>query len=146
MTPDEYIQQRLDDQINWYSTKSQTNQIWFKRLRILEILCAATIPFLAGFISESTDYLRIVIGILGLTIAVIAGVLSIFKFQENWIEYRSTSEMLKHEKYMFMTKASPYNVQDSFPLLVNRVESLISKENTNWAQYVKSTTKEKQNG
>jgi hypothetical protein len=33
MTEEEYIEERLNDQIIWYSKKSQTNQKWFKRLR-----------------------------------------------------------------------------------------------------------------
>jgi hypothetical protein len=37
----EYIEERLNDQIIWYSKKSQTNQKWFKRLRLLEIIVAA---------------------------------------------------------------------------------------------------------
>jgi len=145
MNSDEYISKRVDDQIEWYSSKSQSNQHWHKRLKILEITCAATIPLLSGYLSPETMELRLPIGFLGLLIAVIAGVLSIFKFQENWIEYRTTSEMLKHEKFLFLTRTSPYNISDPLPLLVSRVESLISKENTNWAQYIKST-KEKPNG
>jgi len=40
MKEEEYIQNRLDDQINWYSNKRQFNQKWFKRLRIVEIRTA----------------------------------------------------------------------------------------------------------
>lgn len=145
MNADEYIKARLDNQIDWYSKKSQWNQKWFKRLRILEIICASTIPFLAGFLTPETIDLRIVVGLLGLLIAVISGMVIIYKFQENWIEYRTTSEMLKHEKFLYLTQTAPFNISDSFPLLVGRVENLISKENTNWSQYIKST-KEKQNG
>lgn len=34
----EYLAERLDDQITWYDEKSQTNQKWFKRLKLLEEL------------------------------------------------------------------------------------------------------------
>jgi len=144
MNADEYIKQRLQDQIEWYSRKSQSSQRWFKRLRIIEIFFAACIPFCSGFMTPETINLRIAVGFMGLLITVIAGVLSIFKFQENWIDYRTTSEVLKHEHYLFLTGTSPYNAPESFPLLVSRVESLISKENTNWNQYVK-TAVEKNN-
>ncbi len=36
MSPDEYLAQRLDDQIHWYDRKSQQNQKYFKRLRMIE--------------------------------------------------------------------------------------------------------------
>ena len=53
MAPEEYIEQRLNDQIVWYDRKSSTNQSWFKRLRFAEIVAAAIIPFLSGFAGNS---------------------------------------------------------------------------------------------
>jgi hypothetical protein len=53
ISPEEYIEQRLSDQIGWYDRKSSTNQRWFKRLRFAEIVAAATIPFLSGFAGSS---------------------------------------------------------------------------------------------
>src|SRR5437763_4137104 len=40
--------QRLEDQIQWYDTKSQLNQRWFKLLKICQIVTAAAIPVAAG--------------------------------------------------------------------------------------------------
>lgn len=137
MDVNSYIQQRLDDQITWYSNKSQWNQKCFKVLKIIEIGAAASIPFLVAYISDSNSLLKIISGILGLLVAVIAGILGLYQFQENWINYRTTAETLKHEKFLFLTKTEPYNIEEAFTLLVQRVESLISKENTSWLQYCK---------
>ncbi len=134
MTEEEYISDRLNDQIDWYSKKSQTNQKWFKGLRLLEIVAAAVIPFLAG-IGTKLPYYSVIIGALGVIIAVSAGLSALYKYHENWIEYRTTSETLKHEKYVFQTKCSPYNGEDAFSRLVQRVEGLISKENSQWSRY-----------
>lgn len=139
MNKEEYIEERLEDQINWYDKKSMFNQKWFKRLRIIEIVSAAAIPFLAGFINGNSDSLKIVIGLLGLIIVVITGAVTLYKFQENWIEYRTTSETLKHEKFLYLTACEPYNVKKPFQLLVQRIENLISKENTKWVEYIKSS-------
>ncbi len=138
MNEEEYIEQRLKDQINWYDKKSQFNQKWFKRLRILEIVSAAIIPFLAG-IGPNIPYYQLIIGFLGVVIAVSAGISSIYKFHENWIEYRTTAETLKHELYLFETKCQPYNEDDAFCKLVQRIESLISKENTQWSRNLEKT-------
>ena len=138
MNEKEYIEQRLKDQINWYDNKSQFNQKWFKRLRILEIVSAALIPFLAG-IGATTPYYQLIIGILGVVIAVSAGASSIYKFHENWIEYRTTAETLKHELYLFDTKCPPYDGDDAFCKLTQRIESLISKENTRWSRHTEKT-------
>lgn len=138
-----YIKERLDDQIDWYSNKSKRSQNWFKILRIVEIIAAGIIPFLAGYATDSAPELKIIIGLLGVVIAFVAGIISLNKFQEIWIEYRTTSETLKHHKYLFLTKAVPYDKEDSFQMLVQTVEALISKENSNWNNYIKKSEKEK---
>jgi len=135
MTEEEYLNDRLNDQIDWYDKKSQINQKWFKGLRFLEIIAAAIIPFLAG-IGSTVPYYPVIIGALGVIIAVSAGLSALSKYHENWIEYRTTSETLKHEKYLFQTRCSPYDGDNSFCKLVHRVESLISKENTQWSSKV----------
>ncbi len=137
MDEDEYLKDRLEDQIGWYSKKSQTNQKWFKRLRLLEIVLATLIPFLAG-IGDALPYYQIIIGGVGVVIAIAAGLSAINKYQENWIEYRTTAESLKHEKYLYKTKCKPYDSDDSLQILVQNVESLISKEHSQWSKHSKN--------
>ena len=133
MAPEEYIEQRLNDQIVWYDRKSSTNQRWFKRLRFAEIVAAATIPFLAGFAGNSF-LIKIAIGALGVVVAVLASLLGLLQLQEHWIEYRATAESLRKEKFLFLTQTDPYDKDEAFHLLVQRVEALLSKENADWAQ------------
>jgi hypothetical protein len=87
--------------------------------------------------------LKIVIGILGLVVAVIAGVLALYQFQENWTAYRATCESLKQEKYLFLTKTEPYNGNDAFPLFVDRVEGLMAKERVAWTKNIRAAGKGK---
>jgi Protein of unknown function (DUF4231) len=133
ISPDEYIEQRLNDQISWYDRKSGTNQRWFRRLRFAEIVAAATIPFLSGFAGNSLP-IKIAIGALGVVVAVIASLLGLLHLQEHWIEYRATAESLRREKFLFLTQTEPYDKDDAFHLLVQRVEALLSKESTEWVQ------------
>lgn len=137
MDDKEYIEQRLDNQIKWYSKNSQKYQRWHKLLQVIQILSAASIPFLPSVITEQAP-LNITVGALGVMIAVIAGISALYKFDEKWIKYRTTAESLKHEKYLYLTQVDPYDGEDSFPLLVQRGESLISQENRDWSQYVKA--------
>lgn len=136
---EKYLKERLEDQINWYDKKSVTNQKYFKRLQVLIIVASATIPLLSGFMNENTLGLKIVIGLLGLAIASATAILGLYQFQENWLEYRTTCETLRHEKYLFLTGTAPYDEDASFTLLVERVEGLISKENTNWQNYMRQS-------
>ena len=133
MASEEYIEQRLNDQIVWYDRKSSTNQRWFKRLRFAEIVAAAIIPFLSGFAGESLA-IKIAIGAVAVVVAVIASLLALLRLQEHWISYRATAEALKTQKFLFLTQTEPYDKEDAFHLLVQRVEALLSKESIEWVQ------------
>ena len=75
MTRDEYLEQRLDDQINWYDRKSCWNQRWYKRPQVILLVASATIPFLSGYVSDTPavdpglPWIKIAIGLLGVAIA-----------------------------------------------------------------------------
>lgn len=140
MTEDEYISQRLDDQISWYSGKSSSCQTRYNTLRVTEIIAAALIPFLSGM-GERILCGPWIVGALGVMIALAAAAGSLFKYHENWIQYRVTSEQLKHEKFLFATCSGPYEDPARFQLLVQRVEALISKEAATWAQITKQPAK-----
>ena len=143
MNEKKYFQERVEGQIDWYNRNSVKNKILFRALQTCAIVFATSIPFLTGFISDQDPIPKNIIGILGLLTAIITGVVSLFKFQENWLTFRTTCESLKHEKYLFLTKSEPYNSKDAFNIFVARVESLISKENTDWAQKMHEFTKTK---
>lgn len=133
----EYLQTRVNDQIRWYDKKSAINKKWFLRLKIAEVIMALFIPFLSGYITDKTVEIKIVVGLLGIVVAGIAGLVTLIKFQENWIEYRTVTESLKLEKYLFLSKAGPYkNSHDAYPLFVERFESLISTSTKKWVDYV----------
>jgi uncharacterized protein DUF4231 len=125
------IMERLEDQIDWYNRKSITNQKYYKRIKMLEILAAAIIPFLSAFTFSRMVW---VTGGLGVLITVLEGMLHLNQYQENWIAYRSTCESLKHEKYVYLGKAGPYaGTADPHALLAERIESLVSQEHAKWA-------------
>jgi hypothetical protein len=146
MDESEYLKERLDDQINWYDRKSIKNQRTYKVLQLVLIVSAASIPFISGYVSDKLPVLNLLLGAIGVLITAITGILSLYKFQENWISYRTTCETLRHEKFLFLTKTDLYNGTDALNLLVQRVESLISKENSNWFEIMdKKNNKEQRN-
>lgn len=90
---------------------------------------------MAGF-TPNLPHNSIIVGILGVIIAVATGLMALNKYHENWIEYRKTAESLKHEKYLFQTQSGVYEKDKAFKLLVMRVESILSKENNQWVKYI----------
>ncbi|MCD6099158.1 MAG: DUF4231 domain-containing protein [Candidatus Marinimicrobia bacterium] len=141
MNEEEYIKQRLEDQIKWYDEKSIKNKKYYNLFRTLEIIMAGAIPFVVGFISCNIQLIKFVVGLLGVGVAVISGMQSLFKFHENWIEYRTTCESLKHEKYLYLSRCEPYDDESRFCRLVDRVENLISKEHSQWTKNVSKAEK-----
>ena len=133
MTPQEYVEKRLDEQIRWYDRKAIWNQKAYKRLRLTELIVSAAIPVVVGYIPDNPCLVNVV-GVMGALVAVIAGALSLYKFHENWIEYRRVCETLKHEKYLYSTRVGVYNTGDPFRTLVERVEQIISSENSEWVR------------
>ena len=139
MTDQEYIEQRLDDQQQWYSTKSSWNQKWYKRLRVIEIVLAAGVPFFTSLINKDMSFMTYVVSALAFVIAAVSGLIAMEKFQENWVDYRNAAETLKREKFLFLTKTAPYDGPDPFHTLVQRVEEILARENATWQGYMQQT-------
>jgi hypothetical protein len=128
------IVERLEDQIAWYDRKSLQNQKRYKAIKFIVIVSAALIPFLAALTGDDkSHWFRWTTGGLGVLITVLEGVLQLNQHQQNWVSYRSTCEALKHEKFVYLGKASPYaEAANPHALLTERVESLVSQENAKW--------------
>ena len=73
MNEEEYIKNRLDDQIGWYDRKSTKNQKYFKLFQLILIVSASAIPLLSGYLREdgTTPGLPYIIGALGFIIIAI---------------------------------------------------------------------------
>lgn len=145
LSPDEFIHSRVDDQIDWYDRRSQSTKRWFHILRVTEIALASSIPFLVGLIDE-TSAAKYVVGILGVLIAILSGLIALLKLQENWVEYRTTAENLKHHRYLYTTRTDPYGDEDAFPRFVTNIEGLISTEHTTWVGRMRSVRRDGQHG
>ena len=138
---EQYLLDRLEDQYQWFEKKAAWNQRYYKRLRMTEILAAALVPVLSTIsvdkllpVGWAMSLFQLLVPLLGIAIAVIAGAMSLYKFHENWIQYRTTAEQLRHERFLYVTQCGPYAGPNRFSILVQRVENLLMKENTTWAR------------
>ena len=110
----DYIDFRVKNQINWHDRKSMTNQSRFKRMSIALIVLSASIPFLTGLAMDNAatstgTFFSILIGLFGVSISVLSSCLLLFRFQDNWVNYRITRERLYTELIRYQTRAEPYN-------------------------------------
>lgn len=136
MNEDEYLNERLANQISWYSKKGSINKALSNITKALVIILASLITVLTQIEFDSGIKNTILAAIAAL-IAIISGVSGAMKFQEKWTKYRTTAETLKHEQWLYKTGTGPYdNNSEAFKTLVPRVENLISRENSMWSEYV----------
>ena len=121
--------QRLEEQIRWYSHGARRNKRWYLRIKVVQIVSAAAIPVLAA-----TSLPTWVAGGLGALIVVLESIQQLFQFHSNWTHYRSTSEALKHEKFLYLAHAGAYaNAANPDALLAERIENRVSQEHASWA-------------
>ncbi len=129
-----YFQERLESQIKWHSEKARKNKNRFHIVQITILVAGAIIPIVnvASFGDAQT---RLASSIVGGVIVVATGVTQLGKYQENWILYRTTAELLKKEKYFFLNQAGEYlnlTEEERNTLLVERVETIISSETSKY--------------
>ncbi len=139
----DYFKDRLENQISWHSAKSRENKKKYNAMQTAIILTSASITVINAFrVGDAfLSYVATLSSILGGTTVVLAALVQLHKYQENWIIYRTTSEMLKKEKYFYLNGAGSYedlNPEQQKKMLVERVEMLVSSETSKYFALQKS--------
>ena len=126
-----YLEDRLEGQRKWHSDKASLNKNRYQLVEMITIIAGATIPVINvidfEFINEPS--IRILSALIGAIIVVAAGLSKLFKFQENWINYRTLSETLKREQEFYRYEVGDYDArsdQKRLKLLVQRVENILA--------------------
>lgn len=120
---------RLEQQIQWYDSKSGSAQRWYKRVKFCEFALSGFVPISALLLQNR------ITAVIGAVAVLLEGLQQLNQWQHNWITYRSTCEALRHEKYSYLARSGSYDGLDdaqAFKALVERVESLVSTEHAKW--------------
>jgi hypothetical protein len=135
MTQEEYIKNRVDDQITWYGNKSSNCQKKYKIWQVIKIvaLLFITIVSLWGD-QDGYGFVTYIVGALGAFIIFIESFIKIYDYKKLWVQYRMASENLTREKLMFETKSAPYNISEPFILFVERCEAIMQNEMRGWQE------------
>lgn len=129
------MKSRVDHQIAYYDMQSGKSQNLFKKLTGLQIISGSLIPVIAGFSSE-VCFSEWITATLGVIVTCTTAFLALNKYQERWLNFRTTCESLLHLKHLFLTSSTPYNVENRFDKFVHDIEAIISKENSQWSSYM----------
>jgi len=129
-----YLTDRYEGQISWYDGKAISNQKIYRSMQWLLIVLAAVTPVLIELEIPKAENIALQWATVpSIVVAVLTAGLKAFKYQENWISYRTICESLKKERHYFDAEIGEYHsAKDKNALFVDRVEALISRENTIW--------------
>ena len=117
--------------MDWHAKKATENKKLFYGFQTVIIITAALIPII-NLIDFASFETRVISSILGGVVVGVTSILQLKKHHENWIQYRSTEELLKREKYLFECEVGPYDNLDEkerCKKLVERIESTLSNQN-----------------
>ncbi|MFK8008007.1 MAG: DUF4231 domain-containing protein [Saprospiraceae bacterium] len=135
-----YLKERVQDQESWMEVKSGSCKKNYQRGKLLVIILSVSIPFLVTLIDIDDRFKYLIAGV-GVLIAGVEGILSLYNYQNSWVNYRQTLEALKREKFFFATKSSIYKKDSSFQFFVERIETILTMENKNWSESALSEVK-----
>ncbi len=133
MEPDafqRYLDERYLPEVRWYDDRARKNRAWYVPLQWVVILLSVGAPIMVAI---GVSWARWAGISMSAGVAVLTAGLKTFRFDENWLNFRTTCETLKKEQYLHGARAGQYrSAADPEALFVERVESLISCEHTAW--------------
>lgn len=129
----DYVENRYKDQMSFYDKAAVKNQKKYKQFQWVLIVFSAITPVLAAFDGQWVR-LQIPVVLVSAIVAVLTAGLKTFQYQEMWVNYRATNELLKPEIYYYNFSVGPYAEEgiDKETLFVSRVETILDKEHINW--------------
>jgi len=126
----DYLRTRYQKETDWYDKKAIWNHRAYEILQWAAIILSASTAVLVVIGNGPLKWVAVGIAVL---VAISTSALKTFKYQENWINYRTTCETLRKEFHYYEAGIHGYeDARDREALFVDRVESLISRENTLW--------------
>ncbi|MFH8575413.1 DUF4231 domain-containing protein [Streptomyces zaomyceticus] len=130
MTPQRYIETRLSQYQEWYDTKATRMKAMHLRMRTVSVVGGALVPV---FVNLDLAFARVTATVLSVVVVAAVSLESVYRYREQWKNYRSTEQLLGHERVYFETKVGPYHnlpKRQAFSTLVARVEKAIANENS----------------
>ncbi len=127
-----YFEKDLNRQREWYSRKASSYKSYAQWCGIAVIAAGALITFFAAVGPDDSLWTKAIIAGLGLAVAVLQGVLRIWRYEETWLECRKASERMKREQRLYVNVAGAYaeiaDEEARFRHFVEAVERIIAEE------------------
>jgi hypothetical protein len=136
LTAEQYISSRLEQYQGWYDGKAVAMKAKYLRMRAMSVIGGSLVPVLINVPYHAevggVSVVQVIVTLISLLVVISLSLESVFHYREQWKNYRSTEQLLGHEKFFFRTRVGRYHAlsdEDAFRLLVERVEDAVAAEN-----------------
>lgn len=126
----EYVDVHYQGYIKQYNRMASNARLTYVFIQWGLIIFSALTPILIVAGGEVERWSAAGISVL---VAVGTAAMNTFKYQDNWINYRTICEALRREIHLFRARVPPYREPgDHRALFAERVEAIIFQENILW--------------
>jgi hypothetical protein len=146
MDIEKYMTDRVEDQLKYYENAANKAKSTHTSMQTAIIILGLLVPVVTNLPSEwgplgnVQAQIKIAVTVLSLTLAILTGLANFRKPGDLWLTFRVTEELIKHEKYLFLTQSGPYYNNEKAPNdFVETIESIISAEHNKFRSIVDST-------
>lgn len=137
LTPAIYLERRVDQNIKWYDGKAVRMKDRYLWMRGFSVIAGGLVPVIVNIPTtvsfHGVSLTNAFVTVISLMVVIVVSLESVFHYREQWKNYRSTEQLLRHEKFLFSSRVGVYQTstdEEAFKLLVQRVEEAIAIENS----------------
>ena len=132
MSLDQYVSERVEDQISYFDKSAIKNQKYYRWLKRIAIVCNVLTTITIALAFTVPEDHKVHMGILALILSSI--VLATYQWEEfenygaKWEKFRLVAEQLKSERHVYLNRVARYNSPEASERdqeFVKCVESII---------------------
>lgn len=141
---DKYIQERVQDQIDWHKRKSELNHKKFNRLKNIDTVVASLVPVTlsvhsalggigeGGYGHEWEVLLKMLTAAAGVWLTISSGFFEVEGYERKAKDYKKLYKKLETEKFKYLTRTEPYDEDDAYGKIVLNVENQLHLDVMNY--------------
>jgi hypothetical protein len=143
LTPEEYVEERLNPEMSYYNKSATRSKQRYLQMRAITVVGGALVPVL---VNVNTPYIDILTTALSLMVVLFVSLETVYRYREQWTNYRTAEQNLRNEYFLFTSKSGGYAGLDepsAFTLFVDRVEQAIEAESASTLRVMTTITESK---
>jgi hypothetical protein len=144
LTPEEYVDERLNPEISYYNKSATRSKLLYLRMRAITVIGGALVPVLINI--HFSPYMEILTTALSLVVVLFVSLETVYRYREQWTNYRTAEQNLRNEYFLFTSKAgeyAPLDAPSAFTVFVNRIEKAIEMESASTLRVMTTLTESK---